>query len=450
MKNGVLIKIYTGVCASIIEKNKKDIINTVKSLDEEYVDYIELRLDMIEDINVKLAKDIITTIKEITQKSIILTNRTPKEGGHFQHSEEERINILKQTASLVEITDIEYKTKEDYRQSVIENANKTIISYHNFEETPSKEYLEKIIIDSFKIGDIPKIAVKPQCLDDTLVIVSLLSENKGMIGISMDKMGAYTRVMAPLMGSPITYAAITAESAPGQFDIKTTSNMIKKLKYWFNMTPKEKEIIKALNKVGVDTRYISLYNNNIYINNLKFSKFSRKKEEKFLTDYPEKKVYRSTLFQKICIKVSRTVKNQIKPRDTLYIPDDDLIENEVLYILLEAYKRKYGIKINRKVNNGIIVSNDSLDDFSSRYINQMLNGELITEKLEDKTIYPLMHIPHQWIIDVAETMQIPVNKTRKYEDNSSKEVIEFLEKHIPNVQESIKQSVKYLDENRRI
>ena len=53
MKNGVLIKIYTGVCASIIEKNKKDIINTVKSLDEEYVDYIELRLDMIEDINVK-------------------------------------------------------------------------------------------------------------------------------------------------------------------------------------------------------------------------------------------------------------------------------------------------------------------------------------------------------------------------------------------------------------
>lgn len=55
------------------------------------------------------------------------------------------------------------------------------------------------------------------------------------------------------------------------------------------MTPKEKEIIKALNKVGVDTRYISLYNNNIYINNLKFSKFSRKKEEKFLTDYPEKK-----------------------------------------------------------------------------------------------------------------------------------------------------------------
>jgi 3-dehydroquinate dehydratase-1 len=46
----------------------------------------------------------------------------------------------------------------------------------------------------------------------------------------MDKMGSYTRIIGPLLGSPVTYATITTQSAPGQFDIKTTSEIIKKLK----------------------------------------------------------------------------------------------------------------------------------------------------------------------------------------------------------------------------
>lgn len=215
------------------------------------------------------------------------------------------------------------------------------------------------------------------------------------------------------------------------------------------MTPKEKEIIKALNKIGVDTRYISLYKNNVYINNLKFSKFSRNKEEKFQSEYPGIEVYRSTLFQKICIKVSRTVKKQIKPKESLYIAEDNLIENEILYMLLEPYKRKYGIKIYRTPKEGnIFVRNDSLDDFTLKYMNQMLDGEIITDQMDENTIYPLMHVPHQWIIDAAENMKLSINKTKEYEENPSKEVINFLEKHIPNVQESIKQSVNYLDEKR--
>jgi hypothetical protein len=80
------------------------------------------------------------------------------------------------------------------------------------------------------------------------------------------------------------------------------------------MNDEEKMIIKSLNKIGVDTRFISLYDNKIFINNLKFSKFSRKKEEKFIKEYPSIEIIRSKLFQKICIKVSRTVKHNIKPK----------------------------------------------------------------------------------------------------------------------------------------
>ena len=130
----------------------------------------------------------------------------------------------------MEITDIELNTEEKLRQQVIEKANKTIISYHNFQKTPSEEYLQEIIDQAFQVGDIPKIAVKPESMEDTYILLGLLMKNSGIIAISMTKIGSYTRVIAPLMGSPVTYAAIDTQSAPGQLDIDTTSKMIKQLK----------------------------------------------------------------------------------------------------------------------------------------------------------------------------------------------------------------------------
>ncbi len=194
------------------------------------MDYVELRLDAIENVTTELARDTIESVKSITSKPIILTNRTQEEGGLFQGTEDERVKILKENAPLAEITDIELNTEGKLRQSVIDNANRTIISYHNFERTPAQECLQTIIDEAVQLGGIPKIAVKPNSTEDTYIILRLLMENRGIIAISMDKIGSYTRIIAPLMGSPVTYAAIDNESAPGQLDVKTTSQIIKKLK----------------------------------------------------------------------------------------------------------------------------------------------------------------------------------------------------------------------------
>ena len=214
------------------------------------------------------------------------------------------------------------------------------------------------------------------------------------------------------------------------------------------MNAKEKTIIKSLNKTGVDTRFVSLYKNDIYINNLKFSKFSRKKEEKFREEYPEIEVHRSKLFQKLCIKVSRTVKNQIKPQSKLFIVNDNSLESIALYILLEPYKRKYGIKIVENPDDETInVSDKCIDDFCLEYINLMKNGEKIENNQQPNTIYPLKHVKYQWIKDWIESTNINYLFKKEYEEDTKKEIINFLEKHIPNVQESIIQSVNYLEEN---
>ncbi len=211
---------------------------------------------------------------------------------------------------------------------------------------------------------------------------------------------------------------------------------------------KEREIIKVLNNLGVETRFISLYNNVIYINNIKFSKFSKIKIERFHEVYPDIDVVKSKQFQSIAIKTSRSLKNLIKPQETIYIKKGQRPQDILLEIILEPYQRKYGITITDKYSNSCKIADSKyLDEFAIEYIDLMIDAKKIQDKYEDNTIYPLMHVSRKMIYDWIKTTDLEyVDCTCS--DTISEEVLEFLESHIPNVSESIKQSVTYIDENR--
>lgn len=212
------------------------------------------------------------------------------------------------------------------------------------------------------------------------------------------------------------------------------------------MNDDERKIIKSLNKIGVDVRYISLYDNVIYINNLKFSKFSRKKEEKFHELYPEINVIRSTLLQKICIKVSRTLKNQIKPRDIIYVEKSDAPEDILLGIVLEPYKRKYGIKIIHELSDDVIVAKSTyLNQFIDKYFNLMTTSDKIEDVRPENEIYPLEDIDYAWIIDWINSTQLKYTPNNYQPKDEIIKLNEFIDEHIPNYKQSIKQSVKYLN-----
>lgn len=212
------------------------------------------------------------------------------------------------------------------------------------------------------------------------------------------------------------------------------------------MNDDERKIIKSLNKIGVDVRYISLYENNIYINNLKFSKFSKKKEEQFHELYPEINVIRSTLLQKICIKVSRTLKNQIKPRDIIYVKDSDAPEDILLRIVLEPYRRKYGIKITHTKTCDVIVAKSTyLNQFIDEYFNLMTSANKIEDNRVENEIYPLEDIDYTWIIDWINSTQLKYTKNNYQPKDEIIKLNEFIDEHIPNYKQSIKQSVKYLN-----
>jgi 3-dehydroquinate dehydratase I len=213
------------ICVPIVEKNYETVIEASKNSINAGADIIELRIDAMDHPS---PDEVSNIIKDINHP-LIATNRMSEEGGFFKGSESERTDILLAAAKHADIIDIELQTNEDYLNKIIKASKSTIISFHDFEKTPPADELLKIVNQERRLGDIAKFAVMPKNISDTLIVLNVLSKVEETIGISMGDMGRYTRVVAPLFGSPITFASIDNISAPGQLDINTTKSFLDKI-----------------------------------------------------------------------------------------------------------------------------------------------------------------------------------------------------------------------------
>ena len=212
----------TKIAIPIFQENCKDVITVANDCIDKGADVLEFRIDALKNHDIGEIRD---TIKEI-DFPMIATNRVSSEGGSFKGSEEKRINILYQCSDIVDYVDIELQTKDEYIE-LIQNTNaKTIISYHDFDKTPDLNEIMYIVDKEHEFGDIDKVAFMPQNLEDTLTILAVLSHCKDTIAISMGDLGSYTRVMASKFDSPITFAAGTDVTAPGQIDIETMKALL--------------------------------------------------------------------------------------------------------------------------------------------------------------------------------------------------------------------------------
>jgi 3-dehydroquinate dehydratase-1 len=118
--------------------------------------------------------------------------------------------------------DIESKfLKEDFLKYINRDKTKVIVSYHNFDETPPLEELEKTCNQIISQGaDILKIATMVNEEDDVRKITDLRKYIKiPAIIIGMGEKGKLTRV-AP--DNYLTFGALSKDegSAPGQYTIE--------------------------------------------------------------------------------------------------------------------------------------------------------------------------------------------------------------------------------------
>ena len=216
------------------------------------------------------------------------------------------------------------------------------------------------------------------------------------------------------------------------------------------------ELLKSLKQFGIDTRYVSVIENRIYINNLKLSRFSSRKEEEFLKVYPQMEVIRSKILQRTCIRASRNLAHSLHPKDKILLRKNKDPINYALYTILEPYQRKYGIELIfsddikdlTTLNVDSIVSELTLDYEVLNILNQMLNGEKIElissikSKNHKKIIYPLINIPKEWIYSWLE------DKFPKFVDKKTEteEFLSFLETIIPDIRENLYKSALFVSQ----
>jgi len=187
--------------------------------------FIELRADLL-DWTLSEYKDVISS----GNKSIF----TFRPGAL---SDQERIRSFEAAASAgAAYLDVEIESGSAFLEEIrkIVNASRAelIISYHNYELTPSQETLETVLSDCYLSGaDVAKIACRVYSPADSARLLSLYSVPGRKVVIGMGNAGKITRIAGSFLGAEFTFASPGngGSTAEGQLSFKEMKDIIKKI-----------------------------------------------------------------------------------------------------------------------------------------------------------------------------------------------------------------------------
>lgn len=209
-------------------------------------------------------------------------------------------------------------------------------------------------------------------------------------------------------------------------------------------TSSKKDVLKYLKIIGVDTRFVSYTPDKIYINNLRFSKFSRTREKTFNNQYPEIEVVRNKLFQKICSKSSKVLSMELKPNTRILMPEN----NYLVELLLEPYTRKYGVELVYSGEHDLAVNPVILDDEVNGIFEGIFKGEGLNYNLDENEIYPLINVSLDWINSFLEMDgQELIESQNKSELANS--FSEFLDDVAPQYRENVLSAAAFIDKKQK-
>jgi 3-dehydroquinate dehydratase / shikimate dehydrogenase len=191
-------------------------------------DLVELRVDSLGE-----PRAVEAFLRGPRRLPVIVTVRSPSEGGLWRGSESERITLLKRLARFQpDYLDVELATWErsaetrrclnDLKRPNAEvKAPRLILSHHDFQDTPADltpifRRLEATPADVIKAVFTPRDATDACRL--LAELRRLYDPGRRAIVLGLGEAGLLTRVLAKKFGAYLTFAALEpgAESAPGQ------------------------------------------------------------------------------------------------------------------------------------------------------------------------------------------------------------------------------------------
>lgn len=214
------------ICIPIVAKDQRAALMQMER-GFPLADILELRIDRIKNLNLE-------GLLRRKRGRVLVTNRRKDEGGGFSGTERERVELLKEAVALgVDYVDIEVRTEEALITELwakIGNHHgrvKWIVSHHDFSGTPSERSLRRRLDECNRTGaDIVKVVTYAYTVEDNLRVLGLIpyARRRGLeiIAFCMGEAGQISRIMAPLLGSYLSYVSLEkgAESAPGQLSVE--------------------------------------------------------------------------------------------------------------------------------------------------------------------------------------------------------------------------------------
>ncbi len=198
------------------------------------IDLVEARLDLLPEITPGTIREFLDTVADFGFYAVS-TLRPVWEGGEFRGEESERLKlfevIVKHPATGAVDVELRSSLLSEVASMAKEERKKLIVSYHDFEKTPSESEIGEILGKCREAGaDIVKVAFMGKSQEDAARGCCVLSKfNHPKIFMVMGEVGSFTRVVGFSFGSLLTYTFFGKPVAPGQIEaerlIKLLSNL---------------------------------------------------------------------------------------------------------------------------------------------------------------------------------------------------------------------------------
>ena len=232
---------FPALCTPLVGRTREQLLTEVTLVVAKRPDLLEWRVDFFQEIGNTAA--VVTLAGELRQAAggipVLFTRRSIKEGGEpIPLSEDQVVALIEAVCAsrTVELVDFEMNNDPIHIAQVRE-ASKTngiglVLSFHNFQSTPSQDVLSQRFAQAQQLGaDVAKIAVMPQHLQDVLSVLSATLESSQtldipLVSMSMGGYGSLTRLFGYAFGSAMSFVVGAATSAPGQVPIEDMNTVL--------------------------------------------------------------------------------------------------------------------------------------------------------------------------------------------------------------------------------
>lgn len=194
--------------------------------------WAEIRLDYLEQVD-------LPRLFRSHPGPVIATNRLAAEGGKWAGSEAGRRLLLEEAMTLgADFLDVELAADPTWRRELWAHRGRTeiILSWHDFSGTPETARLDAVLQEMLaQEAGIIKLVTMALVPEDSLRLLSLIPKARAagreIIAFAMGPAGEWSRVVAPLLGSFLTFAPFTKNraSAPGQLTVNEVKRFWKLL-----------------------------------------------------------------------------------------------------------------------------------------------------------------------------------------------------------------------------